>query len=384
MFVQLFSRRHARLAVACLLGLASSRWTSAEEPSAGNQATAPAAVDVGAAVQAGEAVKSIDLSNVRFAVEAIQLAANNDQLGADVSQVDDILRSHLGLGEGKGLVVRSVADDGPAAKAGIQKNDVLLTAAEQEITSLDAFRKMLETSPDRPLAIGLIRAGKSQSVELTPRGPVPVEVEIGSDAGKKIEAKYWLGVGLSAADDTLRSQLSLPAGEGLVVTSVEDGSPAAQAGVMVNDVLLQLDGKPLTTIEALSEQLQSIADKSVPLKLLRRGKPAMLTVTATLHAPAVYAVTQLVNSYDNVLFFNTANFPQSLDLQAVPTNVSTNTNPYASWTLNTMYAYPVRTDVATQLSALEAQVKHLEATLAALRTSLGTPAQPTESAKEKK
>ncbi|HET6879845.1 MAG TPA: PDZ domain-containing protein, partial [Pirellulales bacterium] len=357
------------------------------------QPAARAAVDAGVPGQAGEPVKSSDLSNVRFAVEAIQLAANNDQLGADVSQVDDILRSHLGLDEGKGLVVRSVADDGPAAKAGIQKNDVLVTAAEQEITGLDAFRKMLETSPDRPLAIGLIRAGKKQSVEVTPRAATRVEIAIDRDNGLAAEPKYWLGLGLASADDTLRSQLSVPAEEGLVVTSIEEGSPAAQAGVMVNDVLLQLDGKGLTTIEALSEQLQSIADKSAPLKLLRRGKPAMLTVTATLHAPAVNAVAQLVNPYDNVVFFNTTSFPQWIDLQAVPNAYTnslqavpsgyTNTNPY-NWTLNTLYAYPAWTDVATQLSALEAQVKQLEATLAALRTSLGTPAQPAQGGEEKK
>jgi predicted metalloprotease with PDZ domain len=93
------------------------------------------------------------------------------------------------------------------------------------------------------------------------------------------ERRYWLGVGLATADDTLRSHLGIASVEGLVVTGVEENSPAAKAGVMINDVLLKVDGKPVTTVEALAAQLQEIGSKSANLELLRRGKPATLTVT---------------------------------------------------------------------------------------------------------
>ncbi|MGH7138006.1 MAG: hypothetical protein ACREHD_19830 [Pirellulales bacterium] len=124
----------------------------------------------------------------------------------------------------------------------------------------------------------------------------------------------------------------------------------------------------------------------------RSPRNAAQHVTPTLHAEPVNAVTQLIQPYDNVLIFNAANFPQSVDLQSVSNTYTkslqavplyTNTNPY-TWRLNTLDAYPAWTDVATQLSALEAQVKQLEAALAALRTSLATPAQPAQGGEEKK
>jgi hypothetical protein len=48
---------------------------------------------------------------------------------------------------------------------------------------------------------------------------------------------------------------------------------------MLNDLLLKLDGKPIAPVEGLAAQIQEIGEKSVPLELLRRGKPAMLTVS---------------------------------------------------------------------------------------------------------
>jgi C-terminal processing protease CtpA/Prc len=299
--------------------------------------------------------------------------AQTDSLGVDVIAVDEILRSHLGLGEGKGLVVSGVGDDSPAAKAGIQKNDVLTTVGNEEITGLEAFRKSLEATADKPVSIGFIRAGKKQSVEVTPRTST-AGLALNWVASELAEPKFWLGVGLAAADDTLRSQLSLLAGEGLVVTSVETDSPAAKAGIMVNDLLLKLDGKALTSIEALTEQLQTIADKSVSLELLRRGKPATLPVTpekrATPWQTSVLSWEAMPNR--DVVFLTPQHF------ERVTLGGALTTEP-----INLTYS-EVKPDLAQQLSDLEAQVKQLEASLAALRELLDTPTQPAPSGEAKK
>jgi membrane-associated protease RseP (regulator of RpoE activity) len=312
------------------------------------------------------ATVAVDVADVvLFAPEAIHLATSTDQLGAEVSQVDDVLRSHLGLGEGKGLVVVSVAGDGPAAKAGMQKNEVLTTIGGKEIVDLKEFRETLKASADKPVSLGFIRAGQKQSLDVTPRATtLPADLELGIVAESK--PKYWLGLGLAAADDTLRSQLSLRAGEGLVVTGVENDSPAAQAGVMINDVLLQLDEKALTTIEALSEQLQSIAEKSVSLKLLRRGKPATLTVTAVLHAEPQamgdwflpHAI--LLSPENNSIFVKDVG-----ELEKWAFNVAT---PNLTGTAG-------QSSAVEQIREIEERVKQLEASLAALRTTLETSPQ---------
>lgn len=345
------------LAATSVFALAMGSGMAADEPPANDskQPPLPSTINLAPLIYAAEGVGA----NTGFALREISLAVNTDLIGVDVAQVDDVLRSHLGLPEGKGLIVTGVGDDSPAAKAGLQKNDVLTAVGGEEIASLEGFRKSLEAAAETPIAIGFIRAGKKQSVEVTPLSPtVPLALSVNfQPAG----SKYWLGVGLAAADDTLRSQLSIAAGEGLVVTSVEGDSPAVKSGVMVNDVLLKLDGKPLTAIEALTEQIQTIADKSVSLELLRRGKPAALTVTPEKHAEPLWTTASALIASQN------------------------------TYSANGVFPYPLavfqpqpRPDLATQVNSLLNQTKQLQASLEALRAAIEPPAQPAQNVEEKK
>jgi hypothetical protein len=92
------------------------------------------------------------------------------------------------------------------------------------------------------------------------------------------QERYRIGVTLAEADDTLRQQLRLATGEGLVVTEVVADSPAAQAAVQTHDVLTVLDGRRLTTVDAINAQIQELKDKSVELRLLRAGKEISLQI----------------------------------------------------------------------------------------------------------
>lgn len=277
----------------------------------------------------------------------------DSSIGVEAAQVDDVLRSHLGLAVGKGVLVTSVTADGPAATAGIQKNDVLITVGDQDVAGPETLDKLLEGAGEKPTPIVLIRAGKKQTVTVTPnatRLQFAIKSSLPAD-----EPRFWLGIGASAADDTLRSHLAVPAGEGLVVTSVEGESPAARSGVMVNDILLKLDGKPLTTIEALSAQLQEIGDKSVPLELLRHGKPAMLTVT-----PVKQAADMWLRSFVRASDF----WVTSLDNSVV--NFAGERLSVLAFDIQSTAAPPPTPDLAAQIAELLEQVGKLQKSLESL------------------
>lgn len=199
-------------------------------------------------------------------------------IGARTVPAEEVLRVQLGLAEGQGLAITNVDSDGAAAKAGIQVNDVLIAIADKDITDVETFHKQLQESADKPVKIRYIRSGNRRVTEVTPKLSHSAAALFAEQAAGE-PTRFRLGVNLAGADATLRSQLSIADSEGLVVTGVEPDSPAMKAGVMVNDVLLKLDGKALKTIEELSARLQEIGDKSVTLELLRRGKPATLSIT---------------------------------------------------------------------------------------------------------
>ncbi len=78
---------------------------------------------------------------------------------------------------------------------------------------------------------------------------------------------------------TLRSHLKLNEGNGVVVNDVVKESPAAKAGVLKHDVLLQVGEKPLSKLSDLREAVNASAGKSLSIKLIRSGKQQILNVT---------------------------------------------------------------------------------------------------------
>lgn len=304
----------------------------------------------------------------------LQVAGQTDPLlGLKVKPVDEVLRSHLGLPEGKGFVVTAVADESALAKSGIRTNDVLLTVAGEEISSLEMLSKTLRGAPDKSFTIGIIRTGKKESVEIKPGRLEITDIDLAVVRAENAP-RYRLGVGLADADETLRSQLSLWGGEGLVVTSVENDSPAAKSGALVNDVLVKLDGKALTSIDALQEQLQTIAEKAVTLELMRRGQPATLTVTPEKLAPA--AEQHLIVTYP---------FPYQVNVNDAGLGVWTSQpNPFwSSVTVSANALEGAKPNADAQVAALLEQVKQLQASLEALQAALKMQPQPAESGQEK-
>lgn len=88
-----------------------------------------------------------------------------------------------------------------------------------------------------------------------------------------------LGISLAKADEAIVSQLGLKSGEAHVVTQVQPKSLGEKAGIKLHDILLEVDGKPLKSPEALEPSLYSPGDNHPKLSLLRKGKRTTLEVT---------------------------------------------------------------------------------------------------------
>jgi type II secretory pathway component PulC len=98
----------------------------------------------------------------------------------------------------------------------------------------------------------------------------------------KAGPRPWLGIQPEELSDELRSQLDIEEGVGLLVTDVREGSPALQAGLKKNDILLKIDGKPVKGEETLAKFMKSAkVGQEATLTVLRKGKEQTLKVTLT-------------------------------------------------------------------------------------------------------
>jgi membrane-associated protease RseP (regulator of RpoE activity) len=81
---------------------------------------------------------------------------------------DPVLRTHLQLAEGTGIVVEDIVPDSPAQKAGLQKHDIILRANDDMVDSMETLQTHVQTGKDKPIELEIIRLGKETTATVTP------------------------------------------------------------------------------------------------------------------------------------------------------------------------------------------------------------------------
>jgi len=98
-------------------------------------------------------------------------------IGISVVPLEPFIREHLGIEEGSGAKVSMVANDTPAANAGIVVNDIILTADGRKVATIEEMREVVEKcgKEGKAVALEFLHHGERRSVSLQPRSPKPPE-----------------------------------------------------------------------------------------------------------------------------------------------------------------------------------------------------------------
>lgn len=93
---------------------------------------------------------------------------NQPWLGVKVKAADPALREQLELAADEGAVIELVADHGPAAKAGLKPNDIILTVDEKKVADAPSLDRALQgKQAGDQVSVGIMRKGQKSSVEVT-------------------------------------------------------------------------------------------------------------------------------------------------------------------------------------------------------------------------
>jgi len=189
-------------------------------------------------------------------------------LGVMIQKITPDLKEKLDLKDDKGALVADVSAGGPAAKAGIQRGDV--------IVAFDG--KPVKDSTDLPYMVGSTAVGKSVAVDLLRKGQKKTfQVKIGELKEEKepeavSEAKPRLGMTVEEITPEIMKNYRLSESSGLVVVDVENGSPAAEAGLREGDVILEVDQKPVKALDEFNRKMESYKQGDTLLLLVKRGE----------------------------------------------------------------------------------------------------------------
>jgi membrane-associated protease RseP (regulator of RpoE activity) len=142
---------------------------------------------------------------------------------------------------------------------------------------------------------GLLLAGSAASAQRQPApGGKPVVREkivivdkdgkehVYDSEGTPVRRGY-LGVGLTDLSPELRAHFGVPEDSGVMVSSVEDGSPADKAGVKVGDIIASLDGKDVKSSWDIRSQVRELKEgEQVPITVYRDGKAQNLSAAIAM------------------------------------------------------------------------------------------------------
>ena len=165
-------------------------------------------------------------------------------IGVQIQPVTQDIADSLGLKKAEGALVAEPQANSPAAKAGIEAGDVIISVDGKEIKDArDLAKKIGALAPKTSVKLTVLHKGSEKAVTLT-LGEMPntKEARAGSEDGDSGTDLGKLGLTLAPA-----ARVAGAGVEGVVVTGVDSTGVAADYGFSTGDVILQIAGKSVST-----------------------------------------------------------------------------------------------------------------------------------------
>jgi serine protease Do len=188
-------------------------------------------------------------------------------LGVGIQTLNKDLAEAMNLNVEQGAVVTSVQEGGPAAKAGVQTEDVIVGFDGTEVKDTEHLRLVVaRTKPGTAADLVVLRDGKREHLKLR-IGEYPDD-EATPAAGSGKDLAPDLGLEVSVVTPDVAQKLELENVSGLVVTGVSPGGAAEEAGIQAGDLVRKVN----------QEKISTTREWSAAVKRTPSGKPVLLQI----------------------------------------------------------------------------------------------------------
>jgi serine protease Do len=199
-------------------------------------------------------------------------------LGVAIQPITPALAAAFGLNQNKGALIADVEPDSPAARAGLQKGDVITQIDGQPVDDARALTlRVSQMSPGSSVKLTVLRNGKQQDVPAT-LGQAPAPNAQAANQGPGASGSALEGLQVDNLNADIAQQLNLPARtQGVVVTDVAPGSAVAEAGLRRGDVIQEVNRRPVRDLNEFNNAVRQGGKKPV-LLLVNRGGSSIYVV----------------------------------------------------------------------------------------------------------
>ncbi len=206
-------------------------------------------------------------------------------LGVQIQEVTPEIASSIGMDSNHpiGALVAAVSDNSPAAKAGFKVGDVVEKFDGKSVDKMrDLPRLVAETNIGKSVEVTVLRSGQTVKLQATVAQLDETKVASAATGEDKAGRASSLGLTLSALNPDVRKRLNVPKEiQGVLVSRVKEGSPAAEHGIEAGDVIVQVNGKDVGKPDDVVDQVKTVKPgdkKSILLLVNRRGQNRFVAI----------------------------------------------------------------------------------------------------------
>jgi serine protease Do len=191
-------------------------------------------------------------------------------LGILIQPLTEELAKSFGLDNQEGVLIGDVTDGSPADKAGLQAGDVIVQFDGKDVAQVGTFRNLVAyTDPGSDVSVTVLRDGKREriTVEIGKLDSAD-EPAMAGESGPLPE----LGLSVQPLTDDVAQQLGYDAESGVVVTGVQPGSQAAEAGLKPGTLIKEVNRQPVGSVREFRDALAKNQDRGSVLLRVREGE----------------------------------------------------------------------------------------------------------------
>jgi len=193
--------------------------------------------------------------------------ARRGWIGVRIQQVTPEIAESLSLGKPRGALVGSVTEDGPAAKGGLKAGDVVVTFDGKDVKDMRSLPIIVADTPvDKQVDVVVIRKGTPETLKMTVGRLDEAETtEAAADTPEKkpepskVDTVKLMGLEVAELTPELRTRFKIKDElKGVVVVSVEPGSPAADRGIAPGHLIVEVNQEATGTPADIEARLAAL------------------------------------------------------------------------------------------------------------------------------
>jgi len=195
-------------------------------------------------------------------------------LGVSVQDITEDIAANMGIKEKEGALVADVVKGDPAEKAGLRTGDVIVEIDGKKVHDTHELLRIVAGVPvGKTVVLKAVRDGRLQNFNITVAERKDQEL-----ASAQERSGDYFGMTLQDITPSIAESLGLSDRSGVIVTSVQEGSPADEAGIKPRDVIIQVNKINIKSMKDFQREMGKKGAKDGALLLVKSGGAAHYVV----------------------------------------------------------------------------------------------------------